>query len=459
MSVRKGIFYVFIANAINLIFSLFTSLFLPKFLSIDTYSYIKLFQLYITYVGILHLGYSDGMYLRLGGKKKKELDNKEIIKEFNTFKVFQLIIVIILSGISLIIKNEMLLLCSLAVLPINIGNYVRNLYQATGEFKKYSRYTNISTLLIFIVNIYLLFIIKTDHALYYIIGYIISYLIYSLFIEWEVYKEFGSNKNLSIKYFIENIKSGFLLMIGSFCNVIFTGIDRLFVQFLLGNIKFAYYSFAVSIENLLSVFITPISTVLYNYFCTNNNNENIKRIKGYLLTLSSYLIASAFVIKYIIYNFIDKYMAASDILFILFAATYLSIIVRCIHINLYKSNKKQNKYFKSMILIIILSIITNIVGYTINKSNYSIAIATLIVNGIWFVLGELEFKENRMNIKSYLYIVLTILLFFICNYINSIIIAFFVYIILITIVTILFMKDSINYLKLNIKQIIRKVRV
>ena len=68
MNIRKGIFYVFIANLINLVFSLITSLFLPKLLSIDTYSYIKLFQLYITYVGILHLGYSDGMYLRLGGK-------------------------------------------------------------------------------------------------------------------------------------------------------------------------------------------------------------------------------------------------------------------------------------------------------------------------------------------------------------------------------------------------------
>lgn len=459
MSVRKGILYVFIANVINLIFSLFTSLFLPKFLSIDTYSYIKLFQLYITYVGILHLGYSDGMYLRLGGINKNKLDHNEVIKEFNTFKLFQVIMVFILLIISLILKNKMLFLCSLVVLPINIGNYVRNLYQAVGEFKKYSRYTNISTVLIFIVNIFLLLIIKTDNALYYIVGYIISYLIYSLFIEWEVYKEFGHNKSLNVRYFFKDIRNGFFLMIGSFCNVIFTGIDRLFVQYLLGSIKFAYYSFAASIENLLSVFITPISTVMYNYFCINNNKENIRRIKEYLLTLSSYLIASAFIIKYIIYNFIDKYIESSDILFLLFGATYLSIIVRCIHVNLYKANKKQNKYFISMVMIIIMSVIANIIGYMISKSNYSIAIATLIINIIWLVMGEIEFKDCRLSLTKYLYIVLTMITFFGCNCINNIFVALFGYLLIISIITFIFMKDSLVYFKKNIKLILRKVMV
>jgi len=457
MSIRKGILYVFIANAINLIFSLITSLFLPKFLSIDTYSYIKLFQLYVTYVGILHLGYADGMYLRLGGKDKNKLDKEEIITEFNTFKLFQIIVVSILLIFSLIIKSKMLLLCSLAILPINIGNYIRNLYQATGEFKKYSRYTNISTFLVFIVNMFLLFIMKNDNAILYIIGYLISYVIYWIFIEFEVLKEFGFNTFTNIKYLVSDVKDGFFLMIGNFCNVIFTGIDRLFVQHLLGSIEFAYYSFAVSIENLLSVFITPISTVMYNYFCNNNDSENISKIKNYLLILTSYLMIAAFIIKYIVYHFINKYSQSIDVLFILFIATYLSIIVRCIHVNLYKAYKKQNKYFVTMLVIIILSVIANIIGYSINKSNYSIAIATLVINAIWFIIGEIEFRDSKMHFSSYLYMILVIIAFLGCNYITNIGIALMIYLFFISFLTLLFMKDYILYFKNTILLVIKKV--
>ena len=63
MSFKKGFTYVFFSNLLAFLISVITGFILPKLLSIDTYSTIKLFQLYITYVGILHLGFSDGMYL------------------------------------------------------------------------------------------------------------------------------------------------------------------------------------------------------------------------------------------------------------------------------------------------------------------------------------------------------------------------------------------------------------
>ena len=46
---------------------------LPKYLSIETYAGLKTFLLYTSYVGILHFGYVDGIYIRYGGKEKEEL--------------------------------------------------------------------------------------------------------------------------------------------------------------------------------------------------------------------------------------------------------------------------------------------------------------------------------------------------------------------------------------------------
>ena len=151
MSFKKGIMYVFISNIINLIINLFTGFVLPKLLSIESYANIKLFQLYITYIGILHLGFADGMYLKNGGKSIKEINSKEVLNEFKTFKIFQFVITIIAVTISIVFKNKILLFCSIVILPINVGNYIRNLYQAIGEFKRYSKFTNINTILIFTI--------------------------------------------------------------------------------------------------------------------------------------------------------------------------------------------------------------------------------------------------------------------------------------------------------------------
>ena len=186
--------YVFIANIINLIISLFTGFVLPKLLSIESYANIKLFQLYITYIGILHFGFADGMYLKNGGKNIDEINSKDILDEFKTFKVFQAVVTIISIVISILLKNEMLLFCSIVILPINVGNYIRNLYQAIGEFKRYSRFTNINTFLIFSINIILLLIVKTDNYYIYIISYIILYFIYWLIIENENRKVFKKEK-------------------------------------------------------------------------------------------------------------------------------------------------------------------------------------------------------------------------------------------------------------------------
>lgn len=463
MNFKKGTLYVFIANGINLLISLFTGFVLPKLLSIETYANIKLFQLYITYIGVVSLGFADGMYLRLGGKDLKSLNFKEILGEFKTFKYFQFAVTLLLVMISIIIKNEMLLFCSLVILPVNIGGYLRNLYQATGKFDLYSKFMNINTLLIFFINLFLVLIIKTDNYYTYIIGYIIIYFIYWVILEHENLKLFGKGKNsLNKKYLIEDIKSGFFLMIGNFCNVIITGIDRLFVQNILGTIKFAYYSFAVSIENLMNVFITPISTVMYNYLCNNKEKEQVIKIKRIVLVFSTIVISVIFPAKFVIDNWITKYSESVTVLFILFAAQYISIIVRVIHINLYKSNKQQNRYFKIMISIVILSIILNVIFYNINKTMDMIALATLITNIVWFMVGEIDFNKYKLKIKEYIYVFLILVVFLFCGEIGNALTGAIIYIVIALVLIFIFMNSTFKYfiseIKTNYKKIIYKIR-
>ena len=447
MSVKKGMLYVFFANIINLVINLLTTFLLPKYLSIETYANIKLFKLYITYLGILHLGFADGMYLRVGGQSLNSMNKKEVLEEFNTFKIFQLFINVIMIIISIILRNKILLFCSLIIMPINVSNYIRNLYNAIGEFRKYSFYTNINTLMIFIINVILLFIIKTDASHYYIISYIVIYFIYWLFIELEIKKIFGKSESIASfdkKYLIDDIKSGCFLMLGNFCNTIFTSIDRMFVQKLIGLIEFAYYSFAASIENLLNVFITPISTTMYNYFCMKKSKDQVIKVKEIMLLFSSIIIILIFPAKFVVERWITKYINAIDVLFFLIAAQYSAVMIKVVHVNIYKANKQQNRYFKIMLCIIGISIILNILLYIIFKNMISIAIATLITNIIWFIIGEYDLKDFHIKIKDYVFFILNMLIFILCGIIFNSIVGCLIYLIFLIINVILFEKEIIK---------------
>lgn len=429
-SVKKGIVYVFVANAINLAISLFTAFFLPKFLSVDAYANIKLFTLYVTYLGILHLGYADGMYLRNGGKSIATIDGKETKIEFNTFKIFQIIMCFLLMGVSLIIGNQILFLCSLVVLPVGVSNYVRSLYTAIGEFKNYSRYTNINTIMIFVINVFLLFIIKTDFYLWYIIGYIVVYFLYWAFIEHELRKLLGKTKRsfrFEKRYMKENIGSGIFLMTGNFCNVIFTSIDRLFVKNLIGMVEFAYYSFAVSIENMLNIFITPISTTMYNYFCRESRKEKVIKIKRYSFLLATVIVALAFPARFVIEQWLPKYNSSIDVLFFLIAAQYAAMTVKIVHVNLYKSRKQQKKYFKIMLCVIGVSALLNTIGYLLFHDMIAIAVATLITNIIWFIIGEVDLREYVLRFKDYVFFILNMAVFIVCGLCFDAILGFVLY--------------------------------
>lgn len=447
MSIKKGIMYILIANFVHLCISLITGFVLPKLLSIDSYANIKLFQLYITYVGVLSLGFADGMYLRFGGMKKNEIDSKEFFSEFKTYKVFQLFVSIICVIISLFLKNKIIFFCALSILPVNISGYLRNFYQAIGEFKKYSKFMNINTIILFIINMFLALIIKTDAYIIYVFWYFISYILYCMFIETETrkilkYNEIKKTKiNFNVKYLFDDIGSGILLMLGNFCNVIFTTIDRIFVKNLINLTSFAYYSFAVSIENLLTIFITPITSVMYNYFCKNKELNKIINIKRYILLFSSIIILIIFPARFVVEVWIEKYIPSLNVLFLLVGAQYISIMIKTIHINLYKARKEQKKYFKIMVIVIILSIILNIVGYVINNSCFSIALATLITNIIWFIIGEFDLNYYKLMLKDYLYIFIMLISFLICGMILDCLVGFLIYVMILSLCIFLFERN------------------
>ena len=91
----KNLIYAFSAQIISLLLSFIMSLIVPKILGVDKYSYWQLFLFYSSYVGFTTFGFSDGIYLRLGGKNYEDLDFRIIGSQIKLNMILQVFIVMI----------------------------------------------------------------------------------------------------------------------------------------------------------------------------------------------------------------------------------------------------------------------------------------------------------------------------------------------------------------------------
>ena len=97
----KDFSLVVFTNSIELISALSISFLLPIFISIDDYSYVKIFMLYSTYIALFGLGFSDGVYIEYGELNYSDLP----INKFNGFIKHLLKVQILFSIILIIIFN------------------------------------------------------------------------------------------------------------------------------------------------------------------------------------------------------------------------------------------------------------------------------------------------------------------------------------------------------------------
>lgn len=445
----SGIITVLIANVCNLGFSVLTSFLLPKYLSVETYAAIKTYQLYIGYIGLLHLGYVDGIYIKNGGRRFDEISRVELSKSLATLRVLQMLIMSVFLGICVFYRDTTFIAFTLAILPINMAAYFQMLFQSIGEFKRYSVLIRATTIATFIVNMVLLLLFRTDLKIYYLSAYVIlSYIIWFV-LEQNVrslYKEkfelFAFDKN----EIVVNVKSGLLLTLGNLSSSLFTGMDRWFVKILMTTFDFAQYSFAVSIEHFVNVALNPVSITLYNYFCRHDESKQIIKIRRYVLIFATIVIAAAFPAKFIMEHFLTAYIEASRIIFLLFSAQIFYFTIKSIYVNLYKARKKQNIYFMKLIVSIAAGAIFNMVFYYLMRCREAFAVGTVFSSIFWWVLCLPDFKEIKYRLNEILYMFIELIAYNFCGIGFNSIIGFCIYVPFTVIMMLVFLRYDVMML-------------
>ena len=413
VNIKKGIVDIFLANVINLVFSVLTNFLLPKYLSFDSYSAIKTYQLYLNYVGVFSLGCADGMYLRYGGQNLESIDMLDLKTSLQSFRLLMLLVNILMLAIALPIHDKVLFGFTYTIFFSNMANYFKSLYQAIGEFDKYGHILNLTTMMMFAINMSLLFIAKSDNYYFYLVGYAMVNFVIWMLLEINsctALKQAGKVK-ISLSILVKDTKSGFLLMVGNFSNILLSSMDRWFVKAMMDTTQFAFYSFAVSLEGFLNVAISPITVTLYNYFCNHRNETEVEKVRKYVILFSSIIIAVAYPAKFVVHYFLPKYTGSVQVLFILFATQIFYSVIMGVYVNLYKAEKKQYLYFLRLVFVLAIGAVLNYSFVKIYPYKEAFSYGTLVSGFIWFILCIRDFKRYKISLQEMVFSSLIIVCF------------------------------------------------
>lgn len=140
----KNISYSFSANLISLLISAFMVMFVPKLLSVNDYGLWQLFLFYYSYLGFLHFGWEDGIYLRYAGKKFEELNRKTFAGQFYCIILLQIVLATVISIFGkFFVENpdkSLALVCAIWLAPfVNFNNLCNFIMQVTNRIKEYAK--------------------------------------------------------------------------------------------------------------------------------------------------------------------------------------------------------------------------------------------------------------------------------------------------------------------------------
>ena len=249
---------------------------LPKFISVADYGYWQLFILYSGYVGLFHFGFSDGLYISLGGKNLSVLNTEGIKQQLTVFLIFQALfsLAVLLFSLSYF-QDEYKLYVFLGVgvflLVENYHKLLSFMLLATSNTQSYAK----SVIIDKVLTVLLLIIAAVTDRLDFIqvmIIYIFCRLISLLYL-MVLYRSFlpiGLNLVqfwLGWEKVLFHCKVGIILTGSNILGTLILTSGRLVVEFWWSITSFAQISLAVSLAFFIMSLISQVSLLLFPILC------------------------------------------------------------------------------------------------------------------------------------------------------------------------------------------------
>lgn len=268
--VAKNITYSFAANIVSLGVSVLMVMFVPKLLPVEEYGKWQLFLFYFSYLGFLHFGWEDGIYLRYAGKSFSDLSPRVFSGQFLGIVILQLILAGLAFLFSLVFITDTIkqtvLICavSLAVF-VNFNTGCNFIMQITNRIKEYAHL--ILSERVFLLCLVFSFLILGLNQFRYLYFAKVGSLAVVSAISFYMCRQLWTTRIGSFReIFYEarlNLEVGIKLMFANIASMLIIGIVRYGISIGWDISTFGKVSLTLGVSNFLMVFINSVSVVFF----------------------------------------------------------------------------------------------------------------------------------------------------------------------------------------------------
>jgi O-antigen/teichoic acid export membrane protein len=390
-----------VGNGLLLIFGFIQTLIIPKYLTVAGYGYWQLFMLYSIYVGILHLGFNDGILVRWAGKDLSQIGGK-IKTAFRFLFLQQLAVVILLGLITYFLIQPPLQWIGLMIFIYAFIMNLATLFQFTTQaIRQFKLLTTLEVMrgFIFLALVVFLFISGYLEYQYIIIAWIAAYvlLMFALALRYRRYLLGDQSPTPSLAATGKRtINIGIFILLGNFVFYIFWSLDRLLVSCFFTIEQFAIYAFAMAVAQIAFVFVKALGDVLFPHLSAAALEQHASAYqvgKRILIFCWAAFLVTYFPLTALIEFYLPHYMDSVPIIKILMGTVGLTSLIFILHVNYYRLYRKQRQYFLWGMTALALAILLALIAIKTLGTLESVAIAILISFCVWYIINELSLKS------------------------------------------------------------------
>lgn len=320
----KKVSWVAIANATAMVVSALITIVLPKFVTIREYGYWQMYLLFVTYIGCIHLGLPDGIYLRYSGKEYKDVVRNEIKVLFWISTIYEIVVSVLVYAIALKSTVCNLAICFAVCTCVYVPSlYLKYIILASNMMKQYSLYV-LSEKVVMLIAICMSALgcsVITSNFIYVdIIAKTIA-LVYALAICRDCFVFRIQRLSDIWKEYKLNIAAGICLMISTVSSNFIVGVIRIFIDIKWTIEDFGKVSLALQISNFVLVFVRAISLPLFPVVKRQESNNVVliyEKLRLVLITIIMSVIVMYFPLAIFLRGWLPEYSESITYLGILF---------------------------------------------------------------------------------------------------------------------------------------------
>lgn len=402
--------YTLLATFMASVVTALSTLILPKFIGVEDFSYWQLYLFYVSYVGFLHFGWADGVYLRYGGRYYEELDKRLMSSQFWLMAIFETVVVMVVGLMAIFFvqdvnKELVLILVGVNCLLLNTRALLQFLLQGTNKIKIFARNVVIEKILLITFMFALIAVGAHDFGYFLgadIFAKLIMLITLCIACRDIVFARPIRNFGVSAREAWSNMSVGIKLLFANIASLLIVGLFRFVIESKWDIVTFGKVSLVLSIAGILMIFINAASIAIFPII-KRTPPSRLPEIYETLRTLLMVIVLGFLILCYpmqkILSLWLPEYAESLDYLFILLPLCIYETKNQLL-INTYLKAFRKERY---MLVVNIVSLLLGvaIVGVTafIMHNLIAVLFGLIFVLAIRSILSEASLsKVLKINV-------------------------------------------------------------